>query len=384
MMVTALVVIQVCAALLAATWIFYPLVMWLVGRREKSSGNPRSGGIVSAILATRDDPERTARRVANLRACVSEATELQIVVGIDPGSRFQFSDYQSQLGPDVVLVRGDEPGGKAATLNAAVRNATGQILVFCDCGQRFEDGAIENLAAQLNDRRVGAATGMLLQESDSPVLDAFWRMNVAILRGQARLHSVVSVSGAVYAMRRELWRDLPSGVICDDLFVTLSTVATGHRVVFCRNATAFDGRRFAPEQHFNRKVRTVTGLLQFCRLAPWALDPRRNPVWIHFVLHKLLRFATPFLVGIIVVLGAVRIVPGSVLFPAVFALGGVLLALVITAEAGAGRPSRVARSLLWIAALQAVPLAAARNALKGRWDVWQAHAEAVRPAALND
>jgi hypothetical protein len=155
-------------------------------------------------------------------------------------------------------------------------------------------------------------------------------------------------------------------------------------VVFCQNARAFDARRFSPEQHFDRKVRTVTGLLQFCSLAPWALDPRRNPIWMHFLLQKLLRFATPFLVCAIIVLGATLIVPHPVLVALCLLFGSAVCALVITAEAGSGRPSRFARSLLWTAALQAVPLAAAANAIKGRWNVWQSHAEAARPAALHD
>jgi len=45
-------------------------------------------------------------------------------------------------GGTVRYVRGDEPGGKAATLNAGVRAASGDIIVFTDTSQRFHPGAI--------------------------------------------------------------------------------------------------------------------------------------------------------------------------------------------------------------------------------------------------
>ena len=48
----------------------------------------------------------------------------------------------------------------------------------------------------------------------------------------------------------------------------------------------------APEQEFRRKVRTLTGVLQLCAWLPRLLVPIRNPVWVQFVSHKLLRLLT--------------------------------------------------------------------------------------------
>src|SRR5205823_13345863 len=118
------------------------------------------------------------------------------------------------------------------------------------------------------------------------------------------VHSVVSSTGQICAVRRSLWPELPAELICDDLYLTMALVLRGYRVGYCPDATAHDARRFTREQHFQRKVRTLTGLVQVCRWLPAALVPVRNPIWIHFACHKLVRLVTPYLAGL-VMLGAV-------------------------------------------------------------------------------
>jgi hypothetical protein len=48
----------------------------------------------------------------------------------------------------VTVVAGDAAGGKAANLNAAVRQAHNELLVFADTAQRFQADAIPALVAE--------------------------------------------------------------------------------------------------------------------------------------------------------------------------------------------------------------------------------------------
>jgi cellulose synthase/poly-beta-1,6-N-acetylglucosamine synthase-like glycosyltransferase len=79
---------------------------------------------------------------------------------------------------------------------------------------------------------------------------------------------VVSATGAILAMRPALWRELPTGLICDDLYTGLSVVRQNSRVGFCSDAVAYDPRVFSREQQFTRRVRTLTGLIQYCVVEP--------------------------------------------------------------------------------------------------------------------
>jgi len=206
-------------------------------------------------------------------------------------------------------------------------------------------------------------------ETTGSVLRAFWGLETVIRRAEARLHSLVAVTGAIYAIRRRLWRPLPAGLICDDLYVPLQVAATGLRVGFCEAALASDDRTFDHRQEFARKVRTLTGLLQVCRWFPWVLAPWRNPVWLQFVCHKLLRLATPYLL-VIALVGAAPVWAGwaAALWPA----AAVLVALAtMAAVARPVQTQRILAKATWAIWLQGAAIVATLNGLRGRWDVWQ-------------
>jgi cellulose synthase/poly-beta-1,6-N-acetylglucosamine synthase-like glycosyltransferase len=200
-------------------------------------------------------------------------------------------------------------------------------------------------------------------------MSAWAGFEAAIRAGQAAGRGIVSATGAALAIRREFWRDLPAGIICDDLFTGLSVAMQGGTVTFCPDAVAYDPRAFTRDQQFVRRARTLTGLIQYCALAPSVLLPWRNPLWPHFVVHKLLRLLTPILlaIGVLALLTfAAFSVPTALRQRGAMAIGAVALVATI---AGMLSP-RLRKEALWIARLQLVPVIAILNGLRGRWSVW--------------
>lgn len=243
------------------------------------------------------------------------------------------------------------------------------MIVFADVGQEFGTNAISLMVAALQDQRFGGVAGRYTQHREDRVMAAYAGLEAVIRAGQARSHSVVSTSGSIYAIRAPLWRELPAGLICDDLFTTLSIVRQGKRVGFCHDAVAFDPRSFTRDQQFARRVRTLTGLIQLCTLQPGVLLPWSNPIWSHFVLHKLLRLLTP----IPLVIGSAALLAYAALRePRLFlALALFALVLVLAARLVAPRAFRTAAGqVLWILRLQLVPGLAIANGLRRRWTVW--------------
>src|SRR5688572_9131137 len=157
-----LAVAAVAFALLVLAWILYPLAMWLRARGGHSASTP--GGDhrerVVVLVATRDDPAFALERVRNLRAGEYTAHLLRVLVAVDVNAPHSLDAYRAALSGLADVVSGDAPGGKAATLNAAVRAAgNADVLVFADVGQEFSAGAIPYMVAALRDERVGAVTG---------------------------------------------------------------------------------------------------------------------------------------------------------------------------------------------------------------------------------
>jgi cellulose synthase/poly-beta-1,6-N-acetylglucosamine synthase-like glycosyltransferase len=362
---------------IAIIWFGYPLAVRILGglRRQglPAAGMPTSA--VPVILASCEDADAIRARVTNLLQTDHPTALVEVVVALDAARAEAVPGELAGLGERVKVVSGDAPGGKSATLNAGVRAASHDVLVFADTAQRFDRDSIPALATELTRPGLGAVSGMLELPGSSKgslnVAERYWRYERWLRLWEARVHSCVGVTGAIYAMRRELWEPLPANLILDDVYVPMRLVLKGWRVGFTEKARARDVRRFAPAQEYRRKVRTLTGVIQVCVWLPGVLNPVRNPIWLQFVFHKLLRLLTPYLAAL-AILGMAWAGVSALLSSRVGSQ--LLLALAVIGAALCLIP-RVRRALkgqiAWGVALQSSIVVATVNGVRGRWDVWR-------------
>jgi len=118
-------------------------------------------------------------------------------------------------------------------------------------------------------------------------------------------------------------------------------------------------------------VRTLTGVLQMCCWLPELLVPTRNPIWLQFMFHKLLRLLTPYWCIGLAACASVMLLHWLELRPVALGLPVFGLAAVTAA-----RKVKIARLLasgvVWVVMLQAALVMATVNGLRRRWDVWTA------------
>jgi cellulose synthase/poly-beta-1,6-N-acetylglucosamine synthase-like glycosyltransferase len=360
-----------------AVWALYPALVGLVAavlRRDEPQDDrtavepPR----VTAVLATRADAAAVRERVDDLLRSTYPAALLDVVVAYDARTTEPMAAWTGADAPRVQVVRGDEPGGKAAALNAGVRAARGDVLVFADSGQRFGPDAVALLVRALARPRVGAASGRLElaagEKAPALPLRLYWSLERWLRRREADVHSAIGVTGAIYAMHRALWTPLPAGLILDDLYVPMALVLRGQRIAFVDEARAYETRATTDGNEYRRKVRTLTGVLQLCAWLPQALTPVRNPVWPQFVTHKLLRLLTPYWLLVCVVWAIVAVGQRIGLAWLLAASAAFAAALQLRS-----RPMRALRSAVVSSILvQVATVRATANGARGRWDVWHA------------
>ncbi len=356
---------------LLLVWAVYPLIVRLLALlRRGHSPSSRDAPMVSVVLATREDAPAIRVRVQDLLHAEYEREKLEVIVALD-ASNATTAESLVGLPANVRVVRGDDPGGKSSTLNAGVRAARGDVLVFADSWQRFHPRAIGVLARRAMVGRTGAVSGRLVlpdSGSFSPA-HAYLSYESTLRQAEARVHSAVGVVGAIWGMRRQLWKPLPPALILDDVYTPMRLVLDGWRIDYAREATAHETRAPEAGSEFRRKVRTLTGVIQLCAWLPAVLLPIRNPIWAQFVSHKLLRLLTPYFllliavaaVGMLVATLGARTVAGGV---------GVALAVAALLAASSGIRARMRSALMWGVGIQAAVVVAALNGLRGRWDVW--------------
>jgi hypothetical protein len=361
--------------LLFLVWVGYPLAIGaasvVVGSPARAKTTRDYQPTVTAILVTREAGDVVADRVRNLLETGYPSDRVNVVVAFDAASGPVEGAAIEALDSRVRCIQGDEPGGKAAGLNAAVRVATGEILVMADAAQRFDAQTIPALVSALADERFGAVSGALTLADGGPAtwpIQLYWRWEKWLRHREAVLSSSVGVTGAVYAIRRALWPIVPSGVLLDDVFVPMTVALGGSRVGFTYEAVAIERRVFGAGAEANRKARTLTGVLQLAQVIPNLFSPSKNPLFVQLVMHKYARLATPALVSIAAVSGGILLSVSLRKFgPTTLIVLAALAAICVVV----GPVRRLTMSSIrWAVAMQVATARAITNAARNRWDVW--------------
>jgi poly-beta-1,6-N-acetyl-D-glucosamine synthase len=312
------VLFWLCLALIGYAYLGYlAVLMVLVRIRRRRVLKRDSFPEISIIMAVRNEEKNLPGKLQNLRELKYPQDRLQIVIASD-GSTDRTREILEGA-PYVLPIILGESHGKANALNEAVKRARGQILVFLDARQTVEERAVAELVACFEDPEIGAVSGeLLLEDSTGGVseegLGIYWKIEKTVRKLESASGSVVGVTGAIYAIRSELYVEIPQGTILDDVFVPMNVARQGRRVIFEPAAIARDRVFSEKGKEFSRKVRTLTGNYQLLRLEPWLLS-QANPLLFRFVCHKLLRLLVPMLLILMLVASALA---GGPFYHAIF------------------------------------------------------------------
>ncbi len=361
-----------CLAVVAYAYFGYALCLAIYVRlRRQPVARARHYPRVSVVIAARNEEANLLTKLANLRSLDYPPELLEVIVASD-GSTDGTAAILKQHAEQVTAVILDVGRGKAHALNKAVERATGDVLLFLDVRQMVDADAVSQLVSCFADPGVGAVSGELLLESapgvTSPTaLGVYWKIEKVIRKLEAETGSVVGVTGAIYAMRRELYRPIPDSTILDDVLLPMQVVKLGKRVIFQPSAIARDLIFVQKGKEFSRKVRTLTGNYQLLRLAPWLLSPR-NPLLFRFVSHKLLRLTVPLFLIVMLVTSFFVASPTyraifwtQIFFYVLAALGGLI------PEFRRFKPVAIASTFVMLNAAAAL---AFYNFVVGRREVW--------------
>jgi cellulose synthase/poly-beta-1,6-N-acetylglucosamine synthase-like glycosyltransferase len=285
--------------LIAYTYSGYAMLVSLLAH-IKGSVPPRAAHTpaVTVVITAYNEAQRIAERLRNILAQDYPPGQLFAVVASDGSD--DGTERMAAIDDRVRVLALPDNRGKAAALNAAMAVVDTEFVVFTDARQRFAPDAVRRLLAAFADPQVGAVTGELemveMIENRARTADAglYWRMEQSLREGEALLGWLHGVSGAVYALRKELFCPLPPGTILDDMWVPLHVGFVRRRIWMARDAIAYDVPSATGAEEYRRKLRTLAGNWQLIARLPRLLNPWRNPLFFPWVSHKLLRLIAPW------------------------------------------------------------------------------------------
>lgn len=291
---TAIVVFWSCLALVVYAYAGYPVMVALLARARGRTPAPQDvAPPVSVLVAACNEEARIAARVRDILAQDYPGDCIEVIVASDGST--DGTVHAAQLDDPRVRVLDLQPnGGKAVALNAAAAAARHGVLVFADARQRFAPGALRALVAPMADPRVGGVSGELLIGEGVGNPGLYWKMETRLRSDEARLGWLHGASGAIHAVRRALYVPMPPGTVLDDMWTPLQTLRAGQYTWMARDAVAIDSASATLGEEFRRKLRTLAGNWQLIARLPWLLHPARNPVFLAWVSHKLLRLLVPW------------------------------------------------------------------------------------------
>jgi len=305
--VLALGVFWASVALILYTYAGYPLVLWLLTRGPRPPELPEPAAtalpFLSVLVAAHNEEAVITAKLENCAALDYPASRIEFLFGCDGSDDRTEALIRAGAQPNVKLFAYAIRRGKSAVLNDLVTQARGEILLLTDANSMLEPLAARRLARHFQDARVGAVCGRLrLTRPRAPASQliadesSYWRFESLVKQLEGDLGLLAAANGALYAIRRELYRQLPTRrAVPEDMYLAAMVLAQRARVTFEPRAVATEAALTDTRAELRRRARNgelaanlVPHLLPL--LVPW----RGRLAWMLWS-HKIIRWAVPFL-----------------------------------------------------------------------------------------
>lgn len=230
---------------------------------------------------------------------------------------------------EIDLFVNPENKGKATALNNGMQQITSDIVVLSDANVMYQPDAIHKLVRHFADPNIGAVSGKVVLLNDdlsySDAENTYYSVEHNIQQLESDTGNLIGADGAMYALRRELFRPLLPDTLLDDFVLSMGVVQQHKRLIFDAEALGFEQNTAEIDSEYNRKVRIVAGGIQSLkRNTVW--PPPGNPLTaIKLTGHKIIRWiigpAIVLFICLALLLGLITGNPWLIVFACLAAIG---------------------------------------------------------------
>ena len=293
----------VCVGLILYTYFFYPvlIVVWALLFPRPSRVDESALPHVSMLVAAYNEEDVIERKLQNCRELDYPADRIEFLFGSDASSDRTPEILNAGSSPQVRPFLFQERAGKASVLNKIEPQATGVILVLSDANTMYRSDAVRKLVRHFADSKVGGVCGRLELADPSGSAGGqggglYWRYENMLKASEGAVSTVIGANGGIYAIRKELFRPVPTDrVLMDDFIIPLRAVEEGYRVVYEPEAVGTEN--MSPNMHgeFRREVRIAAANFKAFPYILGLLNPFSGFASLALWSHKVLRWIVPFL-----------------------------------------------------------------------------------------
>ncbi|HEY0834840.1 MAG TPA: glycosyltransferase [Azospirillum sp.] len=296
----------------------YQATLWLVRRLRGPVPAPRpefaepAGGRVAVLLCAYNEEQVLRDKIANTLALDPGDGSVELLLYVDGATDGTLAIAQG-FADRITLVASEERRGKAYGVRQLLARCTAPVVVFTDANVAIAGDAVVRLRRYFADPEIGCVCGHLSyvnadESSTAGVGALYWRLDEWTKQLETDTGSAMGADGSLYAVRRDCLPDEAEDLF-DDLYISMSILAQGRRVVRAPDVRACEIHVSDPAEEFRRKIRISSQSFAIHR----RLWPRlrRLDAWTlyQYVGHRYLRWVGGYslaLAGVLFVAGMVR------------------------------------------------------------------------------
>jgi cellulose synthase/poly-beta-1,6-N-acetylglucosamine synthase-like glycosyltransferase len=263
--------------------------------------------VVSVIIAAYNEEKAISGKILNSLALDYPKEKLEIIIASDCSTDRTHEIVKGFAQDNIKLSVAAKRAGKTAGRNRVVPVARGDIIVMSDATSHYQKDALKKLIRNFSDERIGCVGGILsyIDPSGSLIGEGeglYWKYEVMIRKIESKIGQLTSVSGAIYAVRKELFREIPEA-LADDLIMPLTVRKLGYRSIYEPEAVCIEETTKNNSEEWNKRkriaVRNIMGLAYMREL----LNPFKYGFFaLQLISHKVCRLLVPlFLIAVFIV-----------------------------------------------------------------------------------
>jgi cellulose synthase/poly-beta-1,6-N-acetylglucosamine synthase-like glycosyltransferase len=261
---------------------------------------------ISLLIPAYNEADIIEQKIRNSLALDYPADRLDIVIACD-GSADGTPGIAGKAarGTNVRVLSFPKNRGKIPTLNDAIRELRGEIVVFSDAPAMLYRDSVRRLMENFADPEVGAVSGKYTVVKAEEVAigkseDFYWKYETFLKTQESEVSSTLGGHGHLHAIRKELYPFPAPSTINDDYVIPVSVLAKRYRAVYEPKAIVYEEAK--EMTGFGRRVRIMAGNVQQIKEMKGLMSPFRPLPLFFFFCHKVIRLMVPF--GMVAALAA--------------------------------------------------------------------------------
>lgn len=248
---------------------------------------------ISIFIPAYNEEPVIEKKIRNTLELDYPKDKIEIVVASD-GSHDKTVEIAKLYSDKIQIMAYAVREGKTGLINKTIPKLKGEIIIFSDASAMLAVNALKELIAPFKDPEIGSVSGFYILRDATSTSRAegegfYWHYETFLKTNESKFYSILGAHGALYALKKSLFRTLPPNAINDDYILPMCGVQQKKRAVYEPKAIAVEEGTTSVRGEMKRRIRISVGNFQQLVLLRGLLNPFRGRIAFEFLSHKFLR-----------------------------------------------------------------------------------------------